>query len=130
MTMIDPELTKILNGLDLHFRTLRLAIANGDEAEVARCLWETGGMCSLSGKRFKDTSVEMEAELKRNPRPAAAPIKRLVGCAACDRGDYQLGHSDECPTKAAPVVPPANKPTAPEEPPPPRVRAEFQQKLF
>jgi hypothetical protein len=24
---------------------------------------------------------------------------KLVGCAACDRGDFQLGHADDCPTR-------------------------------
>lgn len=25
-----------------------------------------------------------------------------IPCAACDRGDFQLGHADECPKKGAP----------------------------
>ena len=29
----------------------------------------------------------------RNIRPTR------IGCAACDRGDFQLGHADDCPNR-------------------------------
>jgi len=28
------------------------------------------------------------------------PLREPRGCAACDRGDFQLGHADECPVRA------------------------------
>ena len=33
--------------------------------------------------------------------PDSEVSKKIIGCAACDRGDFQLGHSDECLNKNA-----------------------------
>lgn len=42
-------------------------------------------------KAIEDLSLEVHKRLKQ----------QAAGCAACDRGDYQLGHADHCPKAAS-----------------------------
>lgn len=57
-------------------------------------------------KRSERSRERMVAELVQiaamAQRTAEDVILRRPACAACDRGDYQLGHSDECPKKRSP----------------------------
>ena len=57
-------------------------------------------------KRSERSRERMLAELVQvaamAQRTAEDVVLRRPACAACDRGDYQLGHSDECTKKKSP----------------------------
>ena len=49
-------------------------------------------------ERSKDRMVAELVQIAAMAQRTAEDVcMRRPGCAACDRGDYQLGHSDECP---------------------------------
>lgn len=48
----------------------------------------------------EDISLNLEECIKKIlPEVLARDWKKNTGCAACDRGNFQLGHADGCPEK-------------------------------
>lgn len=83
--------------------------------EVAKELLEDGD--NVWGECVQTACVALRIATEGDADFDQAKVSTKAGCAACDRGDYQLGHAEGCPANAPGMSAHQSSPNDPEAPP-------------